>query len=86
MRSTAPRSAAVSDHTTTVADVAGGIGTHEPTGCGGITTGERKAARCGTRFSSRIRLRDDEDVLHRRTLSGAIAAHLLQGAATALDS
>ena len=31
-------------------------------------------------------LGDDEDVLHRRTLSGAIAAHRLRGAAAAPDA
>jgi hypothetical protein len=61
MRSTAPRSAAISDRTTTGTDVAGGIG-------------------------YRIRLGDDEDVLRRRTLTGAIAAHLLKAASTTPDA
>ena len=74
------------DQRLTVADVAGGIGTHEQTGRGGITTGERNAARFGTRIGYRIRLGDDEDVLRRRTLTGAIAAHLLQSASAAPDS
>ena len=86
MRSTAPRSADISDRTTTVADVAGGIDAREPTRRGGITTGERKAARFGTRIGYRIRLGDDEDILCRRTLTGAIAAHLLQSASAAPDS
>jgi hypothetical protein len=66
--------------------VAGRIGAHEPTVRGWITSGELKAARFGTRIGSRIRLGDDKDVLRRRTLTGAIAAHLLRGAATAPDS
>jgi hypothetical protein len=86
MRSTAPRSTAISDRTTTIADVAGRIDAHEPTGRGGITTGERKAVRFGTRIGYRIRLRDDEEFLRRRTLTGAIAAHLLKAASTALDA
>jgi hypothetical protein len=86
MRSTAPRSADISDRTTTVADVAGGIDAREPTRRGGITTGERNAAKCGTRIGYRIRLGDDEDVLRQRTLTGAIAAHLLKAASTTPDA
>ena len=86
MRSTAPCSAAISDRTTTVADVAERIDAHEPTGRGGITTGERIAARFGTRIGNRIACSDYEDVLRRRTLTGAIAAHLLQAASAAPDT
>jgi hypothetical protein len=53
---------------------------------GWIKTGELKAARFGTRIGYRIRLGDYEDFLRRRTLTGAIAAHLLQGAAAAPES
>jgi hypothetical protein len=74
------------DQLLTVADVAGRIGAHEPTGRGGITTGERNAARFGTRIGYRIRLGDDEDVLRQRTLTGAIAAHLLKAASTTPDA
>jgi hypothetical protein len=42
--------------------------------------------RCGTRIGYRIRLDDYEDFLRRRTLTGAIAAQLLKGAATSGDS
>jgi len=61
--------------------VAGRIGAHEQTVCGWIKTGELKAARFGTRIGYRIRLGDYEDFLRRRTLTGAIAAHLFRGAA-----
>src|SRR5215213_8473541 len=74
------------DQLLTVADVAGRIGAHEQTVCGWITTGELKVARFGTRIGYRIRLGDYEDFLHRRTLTGAIAAHLLRGASTAPDA
>jgi hypothetical protein len=50
---------------------------------GWIKTGELKAARVGTRIGYRIRLGDYEDFLRRRTLTGAIAAHLLRGASAA---
>ena len=86
MLSTSPSSAAVSDRTTTVAGVAGRIGAHEQTARGGITNGELKAARFGTRSGYRIRVGDYEEFLRRRTLTGAIAAHLLQGAASAPDA
>ena len=74
------------DQRLTVADAAGRIVAHEQTVRGWITTGELKAARFGTRIGYRIRLGDDEDVLRRRTLTGAIAAQLLRGAAAAPDS
>ena len=86
MLSTSPSSAAVSDRTTTVAGVAGRIGAHEPTLRGGITSGEFKAAKFGTRIGFRIKCSDYEEFLRRRTLTGAIAAHLLQGASAAPDS
>jgi hypothetical protein len=65
----------------TVADVAGRSGAHEQPVRGWITSGERKAARFGARIGYRIRLGDDEEFLRRRTRTGAIAAHLLRGAA-----
>ena len=74
------------DQLLTVADVAGRIGAHEQTVRGWIKTGELKAAKFGTRIGYRIRLGDYEDFLRRRTLTGAIAAHLLQGAATGPES
>ena len=78
------------DQRLTVADAAGRIGAHEPTVCGWITTGELRAARFGTHIGSRIRPRirlgDYEDFLRRRTLTGAIAAHLLKGASAAPDA
>ena len=70
----------------TVADVAGRIGAHEQTVRGWITSGELKAAKFGTRIGYRIRLGDYEEFLRRRTLTGAIAAQLLQGAATGPES
>jgi excisionase family DNA binding protein len=69
-----------------VADVASRIGAHEQTVRGGIKRGELKAARFGTRIGYRIKCTDDEEFLRRRTLIGAIAAHLLRGAATAPDA
>jgi hypothetical protein len=82
MLSTSPSSATVSERAVTVADVAGRSGAHEQTVRGGITSGERKAARFGSRIGYRIRLGDDEAFLSRRTLTGAIATHLLRGAAS----
>jgi excisionase family DNA binding protein len=70
----------------TVADVAGRIGAHEQTVRGWITTGERNAARFGTRIGYRIKRTDYEEFLRRRTLTGAITAHLLKGTATAPDA
>ncbi len=67
------------DQRLTVADVAGRIGAHEQTVRGWIKSGELKAAKFGTRIGYRIRLGDYEEFLRRRTLTGAIAAHLLQG-------
>ena len=67
------------DQLLTVADVAGRIGAHEQTVRGWIKSGELKAARFGTRIGYRIRLGDYEDFLRRRTLTGAITAHLLTG-------
>jgi excisionase family DNA binding protein len=84
--STAPSCAAVSDRTTTVADVAGRIGAPEQTVRGWIKIGELKAARFGTRIGYRIKRSDYDDFLRRRTLTGAIAAQLLRGAAAAPDS
>jgi hypothetical protein len=66
--------------------VAGRISAHEQTVRGGITTGERNAARFGTRIGYRIRLGDDEEFLRRRTLTGALAAHFLRGASAAPDA
>ena len=74
------------DQLLTVADVAGRIGAHEQTVRHWIKTGELKAARFGTRIGYRIKRSDYEDFLRRRTLTGAIAAHLLQGASTAPES
>jgi excisionase family DNA binding protein len=74
------------DQLLTVADVAGRIGAHEQTVRHWIKSGELKAARFGTRIGYRIRLGDSEEFLRRRTLTGAIAAQLLQGAATAPDA
>jgi excisionase family DNA binding protein len=74
------------DQLLTVADVAGRIGAHEQTVRGWIKTGELKAARFGTRIGYRIKRTDYEDFLRRRTLTDAIAAHLLRGASTAPDS
>ena len=74
------------DQRLTVADVAGRIGAHEQTARGGITNGELKAARFGTRIGYRIRVGDYEEFLRRRILTGAIAAHLLQRAAAAPDA
>jgi excisionase family DNA binding protein len=74
------------DQLLTVADVAGRIGAHEQTVRGWIKTGELKAARFGTRIGYRIKRSDDEDFLHRRTLTGAIAAQLLRGASAAPDA
>jgi excisionase family DNA binding protein len=66
--------------------VAGLIGAQEQTVRSWIKTGELKAARCGTRIGYCIKRSDDEDFLRQRTLNGAIAAHLLKGAATAPDA
>ena len=74
------------DQRLTVADVDGRIGAHEQTVRGWIKTGELKAARFGTRIGYRIKITDYEEFLRRRTLTGAIAAHLLQGAASAPDA
>ena len=82
----ASRDAQRADQLLTVADVAGRIGAHEQTVRGWIKTGELKAAKFGTRIGYRIRLGDYEDFLRRRTLTGAITAHLLRGAATAPES
>ena len=79
----APTNAQHADQLLTVADVAGCIGAHVQTVRGWIKTGELKAARFGTRIVYRIRLGDYEDFLRRRTLTGAIAAHLLRGASAA---
>jgi excisionase family DNA binding protein len=73
------------DQLLTVASVARRTGAHEQTVRGWIKTGELKAARFGTRIGYRIRLGDYDDFLRRRTLSGAIAAHLLRGASAAPD-
>jgi hypothetical protein len=59
--------------------VAGRIGAHEQTVRGWITSGERKAARFGTRIGYRIRLGDYEDFLNRRATTGAISRLLLLG-------
>ena len=74
------------DQLLTVADMAGRIGAHEQTVRGWITTGERNAARFGTRIGYRIKITDYEDFLHRRTLTGAITAHLLKGTTTVPDA
>jgi excisionase family DNA binding protein len=74
------------DQLLTVADVAGRIGAHEQTVRGWIKSGELKAARFGTRIGYRIKCSDYEEFLRRRTLTGAITAHLLQGASAAPDS
>ena len=74
------------DQLLTVADAAGRIGAHELTGRGWITTGELNAARFGTRIGYRIKCSDYEEFLRRRTLTGAIAAHFLRGAAAAPDA
>jgi excisionase family DNA binding protein len=74
------------DQLLTVADVAGRIGAHEQTVRSWIKNGELKAARFGTRIGYRIRLGDYEAFLSGRTLTGAIAAHLLREASAAPDS
>jgi excisionase family DNA binding protein len=74
------------DQLLTVADMAGRIGAHEQTVRGWITTGERNAARYGTRIGYRIKRSDYEDFLRPRTRTGAIAAHLLREASTAPDA
>jgi excisionase family DNA binding protein len=74
------------DQLLTVADVAGRIGAHEQTVRGWIKSGELKAARFGTRIGYRIKRSDYEDFLRQRTLTGAIAAHLLKAASTAPDA
>ena len=74
------------DQRLTVADVAGRIGAHEQTVRHWIKSGERKAARFGTRIGYRIKRSDYEDFLRRRTRTGAIAAHLLREASTAPDA
>ena len=74
------------DQLLTVADVAGRIGAYEQTVRGWIKNGELKAAKFGTRIGYRIRLGDYEDFLRLRTLTGAIATHLLRGAAAAPDA
>ena len=66
--------------------MAGRIGAHEQTVRGWIKTGELKAARFGTRIGYRIRCSDYKEFLRWRTLTGAIAAQLLRGAAAAPDS
>jgi excisionase family DNA binding protein len=66
--------------------VAGCIGAHEQTVRGWITTGELKATKFGTRIGYRIKRSDYEDFLRRRTLTGAIAAQLIQAASTAPDA
>jgi excisionase family DNA binding protein len=74
------------DQRLTVADAAGRIVAHEQTVRGWITTGELKAARFGTRIGYRIKITDYEEFLRRRTLTGAITAHLLREASTAPDA
>jgi len=71
------------DQLLTGADIAGRIGAHEQTVRSWIKSGELKAARFGTRIGYRIKRSDYEDFLRRRTLTGAITAHLLREAATA---
>jgi excisionase family DNA binding protein len=66
--------------------VAGRIGADEQTVRSWIKSGELKAARCGTRIGYRIKRSDYEDFLRRRTLTGAIAAQLIQAASTAPDA
>jgi excisionase family DNA binding protein len=68
------------DQLLTVGDICGMIGAHEQTVRGWIRTGELKALQFGSRIGYRIRLRDYEDFLRRRTFTGAIAAQLLRGA------
>jgi excisionase family DNA binding protein len=86
-RRTAPDALiSAADQLLTVADVAGRISAHEQTVRGWIKTGELKAARFGTRIGYRIKRSDYEDFLHRRTLTGAITAHLLKAASTAPDA
>jgi excisionase family DNA binding protein len=58
----------------TGATAAGRTGAHEQTVRGWITTGERSAAKPGTRTGYRITRTDYEDFSRRRTLTGAIAA------------
>jgi excisionase family DNA binding protein len=74
------------DQPLTGADIAGRIGAHEQTVRSWIKSGELKAARFGTRIGYRIKRSDYDDFLRRRTLTGAIAAHLLREASTAPDS
>jgi excisionase family DNA binding protein len=74
------------DQLLTVASVARRTGAHEQTVRSWIKTGELKAARFGTRIGYRIKRSDYEDFLRRRTLTGAITAHLLREAATAPDA
>jgi excisionase family DNA binding protein len=65
----------------TVADVAAHIGAHESTVRGWIKSGELKAHKFDTRIGWRIKRRDCDDFLNRRTLSSAISRQLLQVAA-----
>jgi excisionase family DNA binding protein len=65
----------------TVADIAAHIGAHESTVRGWIRQGELKASKFGTRIGYRIRRADYDDFILRRTLTNAIARHLLSGAA-----
>jgi excisionase family DNA binding protein len=62
----------------TVADVAAHIGAHESTVRGWIKSGELKAHKFDTRIGWRIKRRDCDDFLNRRTLSSAISRQLLQ--------
>jgi hypothetical protein len=61
-------------------------GAGEQTVRGWIWNGKLKAAKFGTRIGYRIKWSDYEDFLHRRTLTGAITAHLLKAASTAPDA
>ena len=70
----------------TVADIAGIVGAHEQTVRHGITARELKASKFGTRIGYRIKRSDFEAFLDRRTLTGAIAAQLLKGAAVTPES
>ena len=70
----------------TVADIAGIVGAHEQTVRHWIKTRELQASKFGTRIGYRIKRSDFEAFLDRRTLTGALAAQLLKGAAVTPES
>jgi excisionase family DNA binding protein len=68
------------DQLLTVGDICGLIGAHETTVRGWIRNGELTAAKFGSRIGYRIKLKDYNDFVRRRTTTGAISRLLLMGA------